>query len=98
MSMNETLLKLMCIPTSTFQDVVKTSDGYYLGMAHGDIGYNAFLGQPRRPHEGPGRDSMLRVWTGLTRDERLGVLMLAQAKGVDLHGEFGVPREGHDAD
>lgn len=29
-----------------FQDVIVSSDGFFLGMRHGDIGYNDFLGTP----------------------------------------------------
>ena len=97
MQTHDVLLKLMCIPTSQYQDITKTSDGYYIAQEHGDIGYNAFLGLPKTPHDGPGRDQMLETWAGLSRDERLGVLALARARGIDLVGEFGVPwREGQD--
>ena len=29
-----------------FADITITSDGFFLGRRHGDIGYNDFLGQP----------------------------------------------------
>jgi hypothetical protein len=29
-----------------FKEVVRTSDGFFLGKLHGDIGFNTFLGEP----------------------------------------------------
>ena len=29
-----------------FAEITRTSDGYFLGRAHGDCGFNAFLGMP----------------------------------------------------
>ena len=67
----ENLLRLMCLPLSRFEGVVRTSDGYYLAQYKGDIGYNAFLGKPHAPHLGTGRDSILEAWRGLTQQERM---------------------------
>jgi len=87
--MRESLLKLMNLP-SVFEDVVK-SDGAYIAMAWGDIGYNHFLGSPSEPHPGPGREHMLMTWHNLGEDEQKAVVALARAKGIDLAREFGVP-------
>ena len=29
-----------------YAEITKTSDGFFLGRPHGDIGFNAFLGKP----------------------------------------------------
>ena len=90
------LLALMNLPSETIDRVCRTSDGYYMAQLRGDIGYNHFLGQPNPPHEGPGRDAMLKVWASLALPERKDVLALAQNPGdgspILLHEDFGVPR------
>ena len=91
MDVRMALLKLMSIPTSQYMDVIKTSDGYYLGMAYDDIGFSHFLGNPSPPHDGPGRDYMLATWNGLSDSDRARVYGLAKAKGINLEHEFGVP-------
>lgn len=83
------LLRLMCIP-SHIEAVCKTSDGFYLGQVKGDIGFNAFLGKPKEPHLGIGRERMMGVWDSLSSNEREEVLVQAQGLGIDLEGEFGV--------
>ena len=96
-SARENLLRLMNLPASRFEGVIRTSDGFYLARVKGDIGYNAFLGTPSPPHDGPGRDATLEVWNGLDEQERVEVLALA-ARPVDgspilLEKDFGVPVE-----
>ena len=99
---SETMLRLMSIPTSQFDGVCRTSDGYYIAQRKGDIGYNHFLGRPSPPHDGPGRDQMLKVWGALTKEEKVEVLALA-ASPIDgspilLHKDFGVPVDAKEED
>ncbi len=95
MSAQETLLKLMCVPTSRFDAVCRTSDGFYLARPIGSVGYDAFLGQPKPPHDGPGRDLMLDTWNALSDAERRQVASLAANPGdgspIRLAEDFGVP-------
>src|SRR5258707_1356147 len=35
-----------CLGFGRFAEVIVTSDGFFLGRARGDIGFNHFLGQP----------------------------------------------------
>lgn len=87
------LLDLMNL--QRFAGVVKTSDGYYIARANGDLGYNDFLGRPTAPHPGPGRDAMLRIWNSLSHEERMAVYRLAtnptDGAPIPLHKDFGVP-------
>ena len=96
-SARDNLLRLMNLPPSRFDGVVRTSDGFYLAQVKGDIGYNAFLGKPSEPHDGPGRDAMLEVWNGLDEQEKVEVLALAARPGdgspILLERDFGVPVE-----
>lgn len=91
MTTKEKLINLMALRCKNIVDVIKTSDGFYLGMAEGDIGFNDFIGRPQAPHDGPGRDNMLKVWGGFTDQERQDVVDLAEGKGIDLESEFGIP-------
>ena len=76
-----------------FADLVKTSDGHYLGMAKGDIGFNAYIGKPQAPHAGPGLTRSLRIWKGLTEDQKDDVVDAARIRGIDLEQEFGIDLE-----
>ena len=95
MTTQQTLLKLMCIPTSIYDGVCRTSDGCYLGRVKGGVGYDAFLGKPGPLHPGPGRNLMLRTWGELDEAQRKAVLALAAAPGdgcaIPLARDFGVP-------
>ena len=79
----------------TLEAVCKTSDGMYLGQLVGDVGYNAFIGQPAKPHAGPGLDLTRKVWGELDTADKRAVLALAARPGdgapIDLAVEFGVP-------
>ena len=88
------LLRLMSVPADRVAEVTKTSDGFYMARARGDSGFNLFLGRPAPPHDGPGRNTMLRHWVAMTEPERRLVVALAQAKGIDLAADFGVPVRG----
>ena len=68
-SPTENLLNLMNLNLLGLADVVRTSDGFYLGRAPGDIGHNVFIGCPN-PNEGPGRERSREVWEALTSQER----------------------------
>ena len=88
----ETMLRMMALP-AIYQAVCRTSDGHYVAMAHGDIGYNEFFGQPAPVHPGPANDQMNRIWSGLTDSERHRVLAVAANPDgpVRLEEDFGVP-------
>lgn len=73
-SPTENLLNLMNLRLLGLVDVVRTSDGFYIGQKPGDIGYNAFIGKPN-PNEGPGRRRSREVWEALTERERVAVRM-----------------------
>lgn len=63
-------------------DVIRTSDGCYVGRPWGDIGYNVFLG---RPSPGPaGRAASWRKFRALTLNQRKGVVLAARRRNVDL--------------
>lgn len=88
----EALLSIMNIPKAfNLVNIVKTTDGHFIGMEAGDIGYNHFLGKPSAPHVGAGRDRTLSIWESLTPQERRAVYLVAKAKNIDLTKEFGVP-------
>ena len=91
------MMRLMSIPTSTYDAVCRTGDGYYLARPVGSVGYDAFLGKPSPLHDGPGREWMLATWEGLSQDQRVAVYALA-ANPLDglpiLLSEFGVPKLG----
>ena len=74
-SATKNLIKLMNLGPTGAVDVVRTSDGFYLGQAPGDIGYNMFIGRPSPVHEGPGLEHTLAVWESLTVQERNAVRM-----------------------
>jgi len=52
-----------------YRGVCVTSDGFFLGMAHGDIGYNNFLGKPN-PKAGATTDGCVQeAWAKLNQAE-----------------------------
>jgi hypothetical protein len=81
----ENLLKVMAIPTSRYDGVCRTSDGFYMGRERGDIGYNAFLGSPSLRCEGPGYEFRIKAWERLSEEEKTGVRWIA------AHPEDGEP-------
>ena len=92
------LLKLIALDITGIESVCRTSDGIYLGMHEGDIGYNLVLGRPARPNERPdssGIDYTLDVWDSFTSKERVEVEHLAanmpDGTPIPLLEEFGVP-------
>ena len=94
MDTQRTLLRLMNLPPSRFAGVMRTSDGFYIAQEQGDVGYNAFLGNPNPVHEGPGLENTLRIWAGLTEEEQAAVRTLA-ANPIDGApiplADFGIP-------
>ena len=95
-SPRETMLRLMNLPASRFEGVVRTADGMYIGQVVGDVGYNAFLGKPAPVHDGPGRDNTLRIWDALTAEEQAQVRAVAacpsDGQPIPL-ADFGVPND-----
>ena len=92
MDAQRNLLRLMNLPQ--FAGVVRTADGFYTAQVPGDLGYNAFLGKPSPVHDGPGLAQTLKVWAGLTEEERDAVRMLAanppDGERIPL-ADFGIP-------
>lgn len=90
------LLAVMNLKVTGVVDVVRTSDGFYIGMDPGDCGYNRFFGAPARVHDGPGLRNTLQVWTGLTDEERTAVRQRAafptDGEPIPL-SEFGIEEE-----
>jgi len=73
----ELLLDLLNLTCLNIDDVVRTSDGFYIGQVKGDIGFNAFIGAPAPVHSGPGKDRTLAVWSGFTSAEKQAVVRRA---------------------
>lgn len=69
MNATANLIDLMNLGPLGVTNVVRMSDGFYVGQAPGDIGYNVFIGKPST-QEGPGRERSREVWEGLTEQER----------------------------
>lgn len=94
MTTQQNLLRLMRLPIGDFAAVVRTADGYYVGMRHGDCGYNVFLGTPEPVHAGDGLNWTRQVWSEMTSDERRAVRAWARepldGSSIDL-ADFGVP-------
>jgi hypothetical protein len=63
---------------------MRTSDGHYLAMPVGDIGFNAFLGRPNpRPQPATTRLAWL-AFRVLTMAERRAFVRLARSRNVRL--------------
>ena len=94
MTAHETMLRLMSLPRH-FVGVTRTSDGFYIAQVEGDVGYNAFLGKPQPVHAGPGLDNALRIWAGLSDEERKAVHAVAASpmdgSPIPLTDDFGIP-------
>ncbi len=80
MSAHGNLMEVMCL--GHLQDVMKTSDGFFIGMEYGDIGYNAFLGQPNPGQIG--RAFSRTIWQALEFPDQRAVARVAKAKAIDL--------------
>lgn len=88
MSAHGNLMDVMCL--GHLQDVMKTSDGFFIGMEYGDIGYNAFLGQPN-PGD-IGRQFSRGTWQALNFTDQKAVVRVAKAKAIDLR--IFLPKKG----
>ncbi len=77
------LLRIMALDFPQVADVTVTSDGFYMIMDRGDIGFNRFLGRPN-----PGPDVGLKwaraTWQALPFRTRRDVARLARSRNVDL--------------
>ena len=83
----EELIRLLNIPEGIVE-LVKTSDGFYMGRAIGDIGANVWLGVPSF-HDGPGRDRSRATWRSMSYRERRRGLRMARRFDVRLREMFG---------
>jgi hypothetical protein len=76
------LVRLLNLPPNIVA-VTRTSDGFYLGRAAGDCGFNAFFGKPSH-HAGPGRDASITTWRRYTFTERKSAIRAARGAGIPL--------------
>lgn len=67
------LINIMNLRLTGIEDVVRTSDGHYIGRDPGDIGFNHYIGQPAPVHDGPGRQRSTHVFNGLKPREQEAV-------------------------
>ena len=73
------LLDVLNLRPARIVDVVRTTDGCYIGMDPGDLGYNRFIGKPAPLHAGPGLTRTRERWAALSEDEREAVRVRAAA-------------------
>ena len=71
-----------------FSDICRTSDGFYLGMAPGDIGFNAFLGKPSETAKT--RTGIL--YGKLSKESKVQVMSILIQKGIPAK-EIGISLE-----
>ena len=88
MSAHRNLMDVMCL--GRYQNVMKTSDGFFIAMEYGDIGFNAFLGQPNPGQIG--REFSRGKWQALNFSDQRAVARIAKAKAIDLRTFL--PRKG----
>jgi len=62
-----------------FAEVTETSDGFFLGRAHGDIGFNQFLGQPSDAAKGRTKE----LFNKLSKCSQGFVIALLKAKDIN---------------
>lgn len=84
MSTLENLMSIISLPSRLYQNFTITSDGYYLGMEHGDIGFNAFLGKPNGNLQPTTIRRSYEKFRLLSLTEKKSVVLLARGKGVNL--------------
>ncbi len=75
------LMSIMALP-GYLVEFTRTSDGFYLARAEGDIGFNVWLGKPN-----PGRigkEHSAKSWQRLSFGAQRQVIRCARAKGVVL--------------
>jgi len=87
----EDLINLINLGPTGSVEIIKTSDGHYLGRKAGNIGFNIYIGQPSKPHDGPGLTRSLAIWDSWTQNKRESVVALSESLGIDLIKEFGIP-------
>lgn len=77
----ELLINLLNLRPSGAVDVIRTTDGHFIGRAFADPGYNLFIGKPSGA-AGPGQDRSREVWETFSDSERAAVRQRA-ANPVD---------------
>ncbi len=85
------LLDLMNLGPAGLAEVMVTSDGFYLGRAKGDCGFNAFLGKPKQG-PGPGMNRSVGIWKSLSHYEKRALVLVALRAGVTLRDFLGRKR------
>lgn len=76
------LIRLINLPRNTIEITI-TRDGYYLGRAEDDIGFNQFFGKPSH-HKGIGRDTSIQTWKNFSFSQRKNVIRVAKRVRVKL--------------
>lgn len=82
------LIAVLNLPSS-LAAVCRTSDGYYIARAKGDIGFNQFLGA-YAPHPGPGRDRSRQTFRAFTWGQKRAAVKQARKASVPLRTFLGV--------
>ena len=67
-----------CLGLGRFAEVTVTSDGFFLGRAPGDVGFNHFLGQPSRAAV----DRTRQLFARLNEPHRLELIHALKACGI----------------
>ena len=84
--LNEAILRLEptidllhdCLGFGRFAEVTRTSDGFFLGRAKGDIGFNHFLGRP----SGAALTRTRRLFQKLPSNHQATLLRALSARGI----------------
>ncbi len=75
------LMSIMALP-GYIVEFTRTSDGFYLARAEGDIGFNVWLGKPNAGSIG--KEHSAKSWQRLSFGARKQVVRCARARGVAL--------------
>lgn len=67
-----------CLGFGQYGEMTITSDGFFLGQARGDIGFNYFLGCPSEV----ARERTAGLFAKLTEEEQLAVRILLMRQGI----------------
>ena len=75
-----------CLGFGRFAEVTVTSDGFFLGRALGDVGFNHFLGQPSRA----AMDRTCQLFARLDEPHRQELIHAVEACGIPPRA-LGIP-------
>jgi len=93
-SLKDTILRLEptidllhdCLGFGRFAQVIRTSDGFFLGRAWGDVGFNHFLGNPSQTAIARTQ----RLFGSLSNDHQQELIRQLAARGIPPTS-FGLP-------